>query len=210
MDSPDPAKPSPSPMQQTMTIDWPTTLKTHEPWLRKVLRCRVGDAHAVDDLFQEIVVAVYRQLESAAGSPQLYDRSQVKNTLPENPDRVGPWLYRVAIRQSVNYHRKQSRKYQPKITNDLRVPSPDPEPLQWMMNQEACRSIKFCISQLENTEREILMLKFTENWTYQQLADRLGISARAVEHRLMKAKNKLRRLLIQTNTQQDTSREVKS
>lgn len=189
-------------MPQTTSIDWPKMLKDHEPWLRKVLRCRIGDAHAVDDLFQEIAVAVFRQLEirdhakhSEGGRPR-QDRSSLKKTLPENPEKVGPWLYRVAIRQAINFHRKQSRKSQPKIVSDLVVPSPSPEPLDWMLHQESDQTMARCIGQLNDSDREILMLKFTEHWSYQQLADHLGISVRAVEHRLLKARKKLRQLLV--------------
>jgi RNA polymerase sigma-70 factor (ECF subfamily) len=189
-------------MSQTTAIDWPEMLKAHEPWLRKVLRCRISDAHAVDDLFQEIAVAVFRQLEtrdhakgSAAAQPR-HDRSSFKNTLPENPEKVGPWLYRVAIRQAVNFHRKQSRKSQPKIVSDLVVPASSPEPLDWMLHQESDQTMASCIAQLNDGDREILMLKFTEHWSYRQLADHLGISIRAVEHRLLKARKKLRNLLV--------------
>lgn len=191
-------------MPPTMTIDWPTMLKTHEPWLKKVLRCRIGDAHAVDDLFQEIAVVVYRQLEITKSSPSQHDRASAKKTLPETSDRVGPWLYRVAIRQAISYHRKRSRKYQPQVTDNLTAQSPTPQPLDWMLDREAGEAMRACIEKLEDTQREILILKFTENWSYQQLADRMGISTRAVEHRLLKARKKLRQLLIETKTINET------
>lgn len=188
----------PAAMPTTTSIDWPTMLKTHQSWLKKVLRCRVADAHAVDDLLQDIAVAVYRQLENAKSSPSPHDIAAAKNTLPENPEKVGPWLYRVAIRQAVNYHRKRSRKYQPIITEQIAAQSSTPQPLQWMLDQEAGEAMKACIAKLDDAQREILMLKFTENWSYQQLADRLGISPRAVEHRLSKARKTLRQLLTET------------
>ncbi len=194
-------------MPETTSIDWPEMLKHHEPWLRKVLRCRISDAHAVDDLFQEIAVAVFRQLElrdntsRTEGTQQYQDRSSLKKTLPENPEKVGPWLYRVAIRQAINFHRKQSRKSQPQIVSDLVVPSRSPEPLDWMLHQESDQTIARCIEQLNHSDREILMLKFTEQWSYQQLADHLGISVRAVEHRLLKARKKLRQLLVSAQQQ---------
>jgi len=40
-----------------------------------------------------------------------------------------------------------------------------------------------------------LLLKYTENWSYRQLADHLGLSASAVEARLHRARQKLRRQL---------------
>ena len=190
-----------SQMQQTSSIDWPEMLKTHESWLRKVLRCRVRDAHAVDDLFQEIAVAVYRQLDPRKRLKDEEQRAAAKSTLPQDPQKVGPWLYRVAIRQAVSFHRKQSRVTEPKIVSDLNVESPAIEPLDWMLNKEADQALKNCIEKLNDSQREILMLKFTENWSYRQLADRIGVSERAIEHRLAKARKTLRQLLIDANHQ---------
>ena len=188
-------------MPETTSIDWPEMLKTHEPWLRKVLRCRIGDVHAVDDLFQEIAVAVYRQLGNPIQASSGDTPTAEKQTLPKDPEKVGPWLYRVAIRQSINFHRKQSRKSQPKMLADIVVPASAPEPLEWMLNREVDQKLGQCISKLDDGEREILMLKFTENWSYQQLADRLGVSTRAVEHRLLKARKKLRSLLVESSVE---------
>lgn len=186
-------------MTETTSIDWPKMLKMHEPWLRKVLRCRIGDVHAVDDLFQEIAVTVYRQLDAANPTSGNDQRSSIKKSLPKDPAKVGPWLYRVAIRQAINFHRKTSRISQPEIVDDLIVEAQTPEPLDWMLNQESDRNLGRCIEQLDDGEREILMLKFTENWSYQQLADHLGVSVRAVEHRLLKARKNLRTLLVTSN-----------
>jgi len=185
-------------MPETTSIDWPEMLNTHESWLRKVLRCRIGDAHAVDDLFQEIAVAVYRQLDSRQ-SNATDTRASAKKTLPKDPEKVGPWLYRVAIRQTINFHRKQARKSQPETVGDIVVQSNAPEPLDWMLHRESDQALKQCIQKLDDGEREILMLKFTEKWSYQQLADHLGVSVRAVEHRLLKARKKLRLLLVTSN-----------
>ena len=186
-------------MPETTSIDWPEMLKTHESWLRKVLRCRISDVHAVDDLFQEIAVAVYRQLENPIHARSSDTPASVKKTLPKDPGKVGPWLYRVAIRQAINFHRKKSRRSQPKIVGDMAVPASTPEPLDWMLNREADQRLGQCIKELGDGEQEILMLKFTENWSYQQLADHLGISLRAVEHRLLKARTKLRLLLVESD-----------
>ena len=39
---------------------------------------------------------------------------------------------------------------------------------------------------------ELLLLKYTENWNYHQLAERLGVSHSAVEARLHRARARLR------------------
>jgi RNA polymerase sigma factor (sigma-70 family) len=46
-------------------------------------------------------------------------------------------------------------------------------------------------------DAELLLLKYTEDWSYRQLADHLGISTSAVEARLHRAREKMRRQLAQ-------------
>ena len=48
------------------------------------------------------------------------------------------------------------------------------------------------MSRLPKRDAEILMLKYTEDWSYRALAEHLGISESAVETRLHRARQRLR------------------
>jgi len=156
-------------------IDWTAELKQHEAWLRRVLRGRIGNRHEVDDLMQEIALAVCRS-----------------SALPEDPHRVASWLYRLAVRQAINFHRKRGRKTNAQPSADLDVTSPTVEPIDWLMQIEKTESIRRAVSELPVRDREILMLKYTENWSYQELAQHLGIKTKTVEYRLARARDRLR------------------
>ena len=161
------------------TIDWTAELKQHEPWLRRVLRSRIGNRHEVDDLMQEIALAVAR-----------------KRALPDDPERVAPWLYRLAVRQAINFHRKMGRKSNAKPTADLDVTCRSAEPIDWMLASEKSFAMQSAIEGLPVRDREILMLKYTESWTYKELAQHLGVKVKTVEYRLMKARQRLRTLIL--------------
>ena len=192
-------------MSNNQTIDWPTELQQHQGWLKKILRCRIGDSHAVEDVLQEVVVAVLRQLDSVNQSKHDSNDDRRQSTLPTDPKKVGPWLYRVAIRHAINFHRKQNRHSQAKPVADLEVTSSETDPLEWMLNRESNQNLQQALNQLSGIQREILMLKFSESWSYQQMADHLGISVRAVEHRLLKAKKQLRAILVGSTQSQTRS-----
>jgi RNA polymerase sigma-70 factor (ECF subfamily) len=183
-------------MTDNQTIDWPAELQQHQGWLKKVLRSRIGDGHAAEDVLQEVVVVVLRQLDACNQNEHDPNEDRGRSTLPTDPQKVGPWLYRVAIRHAINYHRKQNRQSQAKPVADLEVTSSENGPLDWMLNRESNENLQRALDQLAGVQREILMLKFSENWSYQQLADHLGVSVRAVEHRLLKAKKQLRAILV--------------
>lgn len=171
----------------TQPIDWEAALEQHRPWMRKVLRCRIGDRHEVDDLLQEIALAVVRQSRRDAPA------------VPTDPQRVAPWLYRLAIRQSINFHRRSGRKSAAKPTADIDMVDRNAEPLDWMLAEEERDTMQQALKQLRPQEYEILMLKYTENWSYRQLAEHLGVKERTVEYRLMRARQNLRSLLSAAN-----------
>ncbi len=163
-------------------IDWTTALTENERWLRNVLLCRVGDLHVVEDLQQEIALAVFRQ-----------------SAKPTDPNKVAPWLYRLAIRYAINFHRQTGRKR--KLADRLKDMCIDNghddsrDALEWLVQNEQRSLIHRAMQQMRPQDREILILKYTENWTYRQLARHLGASLNTIEYRLLRAKKRLRKLL---------------
>lgn len=170
------------------SIDWNAALAVHGSWLRKVLRCRINDPHAVEDVAQEIAVAVFRQ-----------------TARPVEPAKVAPWLYRLAIRAAINHHRRQGRlkrlieQAQPESTSDGGDRFADA--LQWLIQTEQRQMLRECLSRLRAQDREILVLRYTEDWSYAQLASHLGTTLNTIEYRLARAKKRLRQLLIAAQVQ---------
>jgi len=170
-------------------IDWPAVLEHHKPWLQKVLRSRIGDRHEVEDLFQEIALAVFRQAKPVTKTGGI----EKPATVPNNPEKVAPWLYRLAVRQAVNFHRRANRKSQAKPSPELEPFSPTPQPLDWMLEKEQEQNLQKALAELRPQDREILTLKYTENWSYNQIAEHLGVPVRTIEYRLLNARKSLRK-----------------
>lgn len=181
-------------------IDWPAALEQHRPWLQKVLRCRIGDRHEVEDLFQEIALAVFRQ-----SNPKNKNGSPRTTNVPDDPEKVAPWLYRLAVRQAVNYHRRTNRKSQARPVAELDPHSEAPQPLDWMLAKEQQANLQSALTQMRSQDREILTLKYTENWTYIQMADHLGVPVRTIEYRLLNARKLLRINLTQVDNTLDSN-----
>ncbi|MEK6237281.1 MAG: sigma-70 family RNA polymerase sigma factor, partial [Planctomycetales bacterium] len=55
--------------------------------------------------------------------------------------------------------------------------------------------VRKALEGLARRDREILLLKYTEDWSYRRLAEQLGISVSAVEARLHRARKRLREQL---------------
>jgi RNA polymerase sigma-70 factor (ECF subfamily) len=106
----------------------------------------------------------------------------------------------VAVRQSLLYRRRQGRWR--KLTTryaETRLPSDRderlPDPLAWLMAGERDELVRRALARLPRREAEILLLKYSENWTYEQLAQHLGATQSAIESRLHRARRRLRREL---------------
>jgi RNA polymerase sigma factor (sigma-70 family) len=165
-------------------IDWPAALTEHGRWLRSVVLARVGERQAVDEVLQNVALAAI----------EYGDRLR-------DPTKVAPWLYRLAVIASLQYRRRQGRgkklidRYANRTTpTDTELDEPDP--LDWLLAGEQRRLVRSALRRMPRRDAEILILKYTEDWSYRQLAEHLGLSTSAVEARLHRARRKMRRLLV--------------
>ena len=161
----------------TSPIDWASALAEHGNWLRVVILSRVGDRHSAEEVMQEVALAAVAQK-----APLL------------DPTRLGPWLHRLAVRQSLLHRRGRGRRRNLLARHAERTAShpTDADPLDWLVRDERSRSIRSALDRLPRRDAEILMLKYLDDWTYRDLADRLGLTPSAVEARLHRARGRLR------------------
>jgi RNA polymerase sigma factor (sigma-70 family) len=169
----------------TNATDWSAALAVHSRWLRTVVMARVGDPWAVDDVMQEIAVAAVKN------GHQLRDAR-----------KCGPWLYRLAVATALQYRRRagRGRKLVEKFAERVLPADADHrelDPLDWLLADERRDHVRQALAGLPRRDAEVLLLKYTEDWTYQEMAEHLGLSASAVEARLHRARQKMRRALAQ-------------
>lgn len=156
----------------------------NERWLRTVVRSRVGEPEAVEDIMQNIALALVRQKDKLA-----------------ELNRVGAWLYQVAVRQVLMYRRTRGRRrrFEDRLLDGSASASVGPlesaSPVERVVAAEQQQQVRDAMQQLGELDRQILMLKYSENWTYRQLSEHLGVGEDTVEYRLSKARKKLRGLL---------------
>ena len=170
--------------------DWSARLAAHARWLRMVIAARSGDISAVDEIFQEISLAVVKQ----------------NADVPD--EKTAPWLYRVAVRQSLLHRRRLGRQRRLR-TGFARARPADvddaADPLVWLLSDERRQLIRRAVGQLNSKDVELLLLKYTEDWSYHELAAHLGISHSAVETRLHRARQRLRAELVAVEVLEETS-----
>ena len=136
------------------------------------------DLEAVDEILQETALA-----------------ATATSNVPADECGIRRWLYRVAVRQSVLYRRKQGRNKKKNqgyaFHADHLKTNPD-NPLQILLATEQAELVNLALSNLANRDCEVLLLKYREGWSCQQMAERLGVSQSAVKSRLLRARRNLR------------------
>jgi RNA polymerase sigma-70 factor (ECF subfamily) len=182
-----PTRDSIAPAARPAATAW---IAEHQRWLRLVIWSRVPDHAAVDEVWQEVALAVAR----CARQGQCVD----------NP---AAWLYRVAVRQCLLFRRARGRAR--KLLNGYArfgfAPALEPDPLSWIIERERNALVRAAIRRLPPADAELLLLKYTENWSAPALAQRLGLSLACVEARLHRARRRLRETLAHVEVLESTT-----
>jgi RNA polymerase sigma factor (sigma-70 family) len=159
-------------------IDCPMELQRHGRWLRSVLVVRSRESGVVEELFQEVALTALRDGHSG-----------------KDDQKAAPWLYRVAVRQALMHRRRMGRERR-RMTSLAAISECDDEqttdPLGWLLADERNRLIRRAVDAIPGKDAEILLLKYSEDWSYRQIAEHLGVSEQAVDSRLHRARQKLR------------------
>jgi len=165
-------------------IDWQVVLAQHQRWLRTIVLARVREPQAVEEVMQEVALAAVKQQSPIADA-----------------GKVAPWLYRLAVLQALLYRRKCGRRrrmvdrFAERTQRGDSSFSPPLDPLSWLIAEERRKLVRQALARLTGRDAEILLLKYTEDWNYNQVAAHLGISHAAVEARLHRARGRLRQEL---------------
>lgn len=163
----------------------------NESWLRTVVRSRIPEPEAVEDIMQNIALALVRKRESLGDIQQ-----------------VGSWLYQVAIKQVLMHRRSRGRyrKFQKKLsahTEAGTIPTiEETGPVDQVLAAEKQDLVRSAIADMDELDRQLLMLKYSEGWSYQQLADHMGVKEDTIEYRLARARKRLKGQLAQTMKEQ--------
>jgi RNA polymerase sigma factor (sigma-70 family) len=178
--TPPPPPNADGPSGRPAVIDWAAALAEHDRWLRTAVRARLGERQAVDEVMQEVALAAVAQHAPLC-----------------DPAKLGAWLYRLAVRQVLLYRRTRGRQHKligryAWVRGVEGENEPAADPLDWLVLDERRHLVREALARLARRDAEVLLLKYTEDWTYRELADHLGIGESAVEARLHRARRRLR------------------
>jgi RNA polymerase sigma-70 factor (ECF subfamily) len=159
-----------------------------------VLRCQTGDRAALEELYLRYSRRVGYYLQRLIGREDIADVQQevwlsvIRNIAKlKAPDAFGVWLYRIARTRAMD--RIADRE------EFERLDEAHPEMNgvdQAEFSASDAAAIHHALDKLSAPHREVLMLRFLESLTYEQIAQVAGCSVGTVRSRLFHAKRALR------------------
>src|SRR3982074_2287002 len=138
-------------------------------WSARVLavcHSRVRSSAAAEDLAQETLLRGFRGIKTLA-----------------EPDRFGSWLCGIAVRTCLDWLKSAQRK---EVSYDAVPEPPDVAANDRSEEREEIDRMMFEVQRLPEAYREVVMLYYHQDSTYQELAEALGVSAATINARLTK------------------------
>jgi len=143
----------------------------HHRSLRGFLHKMLGDQHNTDDVLQEVWMDVFRDLKSL-----------------KDPAAFLPWLYRVARNRAFGLLRRR-RTPMGSIDEVDPIVTAEEEPDFTAADAQAVHA---ALGQLGPEHREVLLLRFIEDMSYEEIAAVAGCNIGTVRSRIHNAKRQLR------------------
>jgi len=145
------------------------------PLFRFIAKHLGKDQTTVEEIFEETIVAGWKG----------YKTFQHKST-------YFTWLCRIALNKIADYYHDQvnenSRIIVPLIDSLTYIDRDNLSPEENLALKELRTSVNNCLNLLPYEKRQLLWFRYWKDYSYEQIGKILGISERAVEGRIYRAK----------------------
>ena len=146
-------------------------IRRHERPLRYFIVGLLGDAAIAEDVFQDTWLAVIRRICTLR-------KVEVFTT----------WLYRIAR----NRVYQELRKKKVLLPLDENLEAPD-DVEKYTFSAEKAAKVHRCLEKLQVEHKEVLMLRFLEQMSYEQISEVISCNLGTVKSRIYYAKRALKR-----------------
>jgi RNA polymerase sigma-70 factor, ECF subfamily len=148
-------------------------INEHQGLIHKVCLMYENDPEVRSDLFQEIVLQLWKSFHTFRGEA-----------------KITTWMYRIALNTAISRFRKDTRKVK---TEDLKEPHLNISETS-DEREENLQKLQWAIRQLSEIDRGMIMMAL-EEIPYEEIAETVGISQNNVRVRMNRIREKLRKLM---------------
>jgi RNA polymerase sigma-70 factor (ECF subfamily) len=146
----------------------------------------LGDYEASLDVSQEVFIKVYNSLSRYSSDY-----------------KFSTWLYRIAHNAAIDHMRRNSVSPQSLETENadgtyqLQIESPNPTPEQDRERSEWRTEIEKVVKRLPSAYRELILLRHSQDLSYDEIAEVTGLPLGTVKNRLFRAREMMREIFVE-------------
>jgi RNA polymerase sigma-70 factor, ECF subfamily len=152
-------------------------MNEHQGLIHKVCIMYEHDPDLRDDLFQEIVLQLWKSFNSFRGEA-----------------KFTTWMYRIALNTAISGFRKESRKIKTEDLSENHFNISDH--VQRDEREDDFLKLQWAIRQLSEIERAMIMMAL-EEVPYEEIAETIGITQNNVRVRMNRIREKIKKLMLQ-------------
>jgi RNA polymerase sigma-70 factor, ECF subfamily len=140
----------------------------------------VGSREDAEDITQEALLQAYRTWHQVD---------------PELPGGYAKWVYRIAHNLAIDWKRKKKPRAAEDEEMERAVDKRSLKPEEVYEHRVQSGQVLECIQALDDKYREVLILRFQEEMSYEKISEILELPVSTIETRLHRAKKMLREKL---------------
>ena len=158
-----------------------TLVKKYQKSVHALAWRKVGDFHTAEELTQDTFLKAYQKL-----------------AMLKNPNQFAGWLYVIADRLCIDWHRKRKPSMESlETTSGEEIEESSYRHYEDEQREEASvehrrRCIRSLLEKLPESERTVVTLHYLGEMTYKAISEFLGVSPNTVKSRLQRARNRLK------------------
>ena len=163
-----------------------TLFARHRDNIYAMLVKYTGDSNEADDLMQEAFMKAYVKIGQYR---EEYD--------------FGAWIYTIARNTFVDFSRLRKtnalnpQNISPEIDNTAQSSSPTPE--DYIINAQQRAQIERYIAMLPEDYRQLFELRFIDEYSYEEIAEKLEMKLGTVKTRIFRVRNMMCKLITNNN-----------
>ncbi|MBD3266336.1 sigma-70 family RNA polymerase sigma factor [bacterium] len=184
-------------------MDDPDNISRQENEQKLIKLCQQGDSIAFERLYRRFSRDVYNMALKMVLSEEIADEvtQEVFVSIYKNIQKFqfqsafSTWIYRIVYRRSADYFRKARKHEHNRVDlgyNSLNqnldfIPDPNPTPLERTVEEEQQVLIEQAIESLAPKQRIIIILRYIQDCSYEEIAQILNCRIGTVKSRLNRA-----------------------
>lgn len=164
-------------------------VRLYERVVYNTVKSKVGNSEDALDVSQEIFIKLWKGIGKYRGDC-----------------RFSTWVWRISVNAALDFLRHArstatdpmptyTDKEGDEVTLELADESALASPERRALQSETVTAVRSAIERLSGEQREVIMLRDIEGYSYEEISDMLGLEIGTVKSRLNRARNHLKELL---------------